>query len=61
MDIEWERLRKKKVWNESLVREWGDVAAEARRKGEEVHFGYLFGICVEKNSELAPGNPNRKF
>jgi hypothetical protein len=61
MDIEWERLRKKKVWNESLVREWGDVAAEARRKGEEIHFGYLFGICVEKNSELAPGNPSRKY
>jgi hypothetical protein len=37
------------------------VVAEARASGKEVHFGHLFGICVEKNSELAPDNPARKF
>ena len=29
--------------------------------GVEVNFGYLFCICVEKNSELAPDNPKRKY
>ena len=23
--------------------------------------GYLFGICVEKNAELTPKDPNRKY
>ena len=58
---EWQRLRDKRVWDESSVREWGDVAKEARDKGKEVHIGYLFGLCVEKNSELADGDPNKKY
>ena len=58
---EWKRLRDKHVWDETVVREWDEVAAEARAKGEEVNFGHLFCICVEKNSELAPDNPKRKY
>ena len=27
---------------------------EARARNEQVHLGYLFGICVEKNSEMSP-------
>ena len=26
-----------------------------------MHFDYLFGLCVEKGSELPAGHPNRKF
>ncbi len=58
MQVEWDRLRRKKVWRESVVREWADVAREARENGTEVHMGYLFGICVEKNSEPAPDHPS---
>ena len=61
MKAEWDRLRSKVVWDENIVREWSDVAKEAQDAGVEVNFGYLFGICVEKNSELPPGHPKRKF
>ncbi len=61
MKIEWDRLRKKKVWDERVIREWADVARDARKNGTEVHMGYLFGICVEKNSELRAGHPSRKY
>ena len=53
MNKEWDRLRSKYVLDEDYPREWDDVRAEARRGGYTVHLGYLFGICVEKNSELA--------
>ena len=49
------------VWDGDKVREWSDVAREARKGNCEVNFGYLFGICVEKNSELPPFHPKRKF
>ena len=55
-----ETLRDQKVWDESIVREWDDVAQEAITKGEERHFGWLFGICVEKHSELPDGDVRRK-
>ena len=58
---EWNALRKAKVWDESKVREWSDVAREARITGVKAHVGRIFEICVEKNSELAPDNPARKF
>ena len=53
MKKEWDRLRSKYVWDEDHPREWDDVRSEARRGGYTVHLGYIFGICVEKNSELA--------
>ena len=40
MDVEWERLRKLGTWDEAVVREWADVASEARQTGKEVHFGH---------------------
>jgi hypothetical protein len=61
LDKEWDKLRKQVCWDESRVREWADVSAEAKRKGTKVHVGRVFDICVEKNSELPPDNPNRKF
>ena len=45
-----------KVLDEDQPREWDDVRVEARRGGGggyTVHLGYLFGIRVKKNSELA--------
>ena len=38
------RLRSKRVWDETIVREWDDVADEARRAGTEASLGYLFGL-----------------
>ena len=61
MAKEWKRLRDKAVWDESVVKEWHEVVAEARRSKTEVHMGYLFGLCDEKNAELKEGDPNRKY
>ena len=61
MKAEWDRLRNKMVWDEDKVREWSDVAREAQKSNYELNFGYLFGICVEKNSEPPPLHPKRKF
>ena len=61
MKKEWQRLRDKNVWGETVVREKRDVMKEAQRSGTKAHFGRLNGICVEKNSELEPSNPQSKF
>eukprot|EP00972_Heterocapsa_arctica_P074856 11047172-Heterocapsa_arctica.AAC.1 len=61
LDSEWTRLHDKSVWDEVIVREWSDVAWEAQQKGTEGNSGYLFALCVEKNSELPAGHPKRKF
>ena len=61
LDKEWDKLRSQGCWNENLVREWSDVAAEAKRKGITYHVGRIFDICVEKNAELPEDNPNRKY
>ena len=58
---EWQRLRDMKTWDETEVLEWRDVAKKARRDGEEVHFGYLLGLCFEKGSELPKDHKDRKF
>ena len=50
MKKEWGRLRERKVWDESVIREWSEVAGEAQKMGKVVNFGYLFGICVEKRN-----------
>ena len=60
-DAEWTRLWDKGVWDASSVREWSDVARDARERGEEIHLGRLFCFCVEKGSELPPGDPRKVF
>ena len=60
MEKEWKRLWDKKVWDAASVREWSDVAAEARRSKVDVRMGRLFGIMVEKAAELPEGGPRRK-
>ncbi len=61
MDKEWQRLTDQKVWDMDSLSEWSDVAATARREGKDIQLGYVFGFCVEKNSGLREGRPNRKF
>jgi hypothetical protein len=60
---EWDRLRAKRCWSEGkdAVREWKDVAHEARTTNTTVHVGRLCCICVEKGSELKEDDPKRKF
>ena len=61
LDLEWSKLRAKKVWDETTVREKHEVIADARRSRMTVHFGMLNGLCFEKNAELPEGDPQRKF
>ena len=61
MDKEWNALREVGAWDEKLVREWGDVRAEAKKMNIRMHVGMVFGICVEKGSELPEGSPGRKY
>jgi hypothetical protein len=58
---EWKRLWDKHVWDHNVVREWSVVSAEARRTNKTIHIGRIFGICVEKSSELPKSDPRRKF
>ena len=58
---EWGRLWDKKVWDHDGVREWSEVAREAASQGHEIHMGRLFGLCVEKGSELPKGDKRRKY
>ena len=43
------------------IRDWREVQEDYRKRGKKVHLAYLFGICVEKWSELPSGDPGRKF
>ena len=60
LDKEWSRLRAANCWDETGVREWADVACEARLKGWKAHVGLIFEICVEKGSELPIGHPDEQ-
>ena len=55
LDVEWDKLMKKKAWGVGSVREWKSVSKEAKKKGKKVHVGKVFEICVEKGSELSEG------
>ncbi len=61
LDKEWKKLRDINCWEEGKVKEWRDVAAQARSKGTQCHVGRIFAICVEKNAELPESYPSRKF
>ena len=69
MDLEFNKLRdkvhpglsKKGAWDIDSVEEVSSVKARAHRTGVTMHFGRIFGICVEKGSELPRGDKNRKF
>ena len=61
VQVEWDKLRKIGCWDESKVREWRDVAREAKANKTKAHVGAIFDICVEKGSELPEGDKGRKF
>jgi hypothetical protein len=58
---EWENLEKRQTWSWDTLTEWDSVASQAKQDDKEIHFGYLFGIMVEKGSEFEPGDPRRYF
>ena len=64
-DSEWARLRDIDggvgCWDEKNVREWEDVAAEARKSGREANFGRLVELCHLKGAELPLGHEMRKY
>ena len=61
MRNEWLGQHKQGVYDFSVVREYDDFVAEAKREGKEVHMARVHGICVEKNYQLPKGSPGRKF
>jgi len=61
MRSEWLGQHKQGVYDFSVIREYDDVVAEAKREGKEVHMARVHGICVEKNYQLPKGSPGRKF
>ena len=61
MRNEWLGQHKQGVYDFSIVRDYDDVVAEAKREGKEVHMARVHGICVEKNYQLPKGSPGRKF
>ena len=60
-DKEWSKLWGQKVWDKDSVKGWKQVASDAREEGRYLHIGKLFGLCVEKGSELPLGHPSRKY
>ena len=48
LDVEWEKLVKKKAWQYETVAEWKVIADKAKKTGKKVHVGKVFEICVEK-------------
>ena len=54
-------MREIDTWGEAGGREYDELAAELDRQGVKNHFGRLFAILVEKNSELPLGPPDRIF
>ena len=43
------------------VAEWGAVKAKAKAENRRVHVGRVFGIFVEKGSELKEDGPRLKY
>lgn len=61
---EWNNLENKQVWRWETLAEREEVVKQAKSRppGEqEVHFGFLSGIMVEKGSEFPPGDERRYF
>ena len=61
MDTEWQKLVDKSCWLEKKVREYREVAREAKAKEAKAHFGRIFEICSQKVSELPKGHPEQKW
>ena len=60
-DSEWDKLWSQHVWDHTTIKSYHNVMYEARCAGKYIHLGALFGICVEKGSELPDGDPRKKY
>ena len=58
---EWKGLWDQEVFDFSTTREYDDVIAEAKKKGEKVHMARVHGLIYEKNYQLKEDDPARKF
>ena len=66
MDKEWRKLENiggtgTGAWDLEGVQEWTDVRDQASDDLTRVHVGSLHELCVQKGSELADGDPNKKY
>ena len=61
LDVEWQKLIDKGVWDENRVTECRQVVSDAQKKGEKIHIGRIFEICSIKGDELPEGHPQRKY
>ena len=58
---EFEGHWKRDVYDFSVVREYDDLRAEAKRTGETIHLARVHGLIYEKNYQLPEGHPQRKY
>ena len=58
---EWDKLKKRLCWDESLVEEWDVVKARADAAGLTIHIGELLELCYLKGSELPEDHPDHKY
>ena len=58
---EWKGLIDQGVFDLSVIREYYDVAREAKQKNEEVRMARAPGTIVEKHSQLSEEDPRRKY
>ena len=61
MDTEWGKLWGQKVWDATIFKNYHQVMYEAKMAGKYIHIGKLFGICVQKGSELPDDDPRKKY
>ena len=61
MDDEFNKLARKDTFDFESVQPWKSVRNRARATGKTVHIGLVFGLCVEKGSELPKGAKQRKY
>ena len=64
VQAEWDKLRALPgggAWDESQPRDLNKLLKEAKAHGRTLHWGHVFDICVEKNSELPKSNKLRKY
>ena len=54
------KLVQEGAWDPKGVREWQNVADEARKKCEKAHVGRIVGIVVDKHPELPATHPGHE-
>lgn len=57
----WAKLRDQNVWDTTCYKNYHQVMYEAKIAGKYIHIGKLFGLCVEKSSELPDDDIRKKF